>query len=92
MTRLCKALPETTEHESTESATAMCQVALDEKWRATISSTDDLDVKADYGNDLMQLHILQEGFEQAAVKAFGPGVKEFSREPLLVTTPTRGVS
>jgi hypothetical protein len=65
---------------------------LDEKWRATISSTDDLDVKADYGNDLMQLHILQEGFEQAAVKAFGPGVKEFSREPLLVTTPTRGIS
>ena len=45
-------------------------------------------MKADYGNDLMQLHMLQEGFEEAAVKAFGPLVKEFSREPIYATKPT----
>ncbi len=44
---------------------------LDEKWQAIVNSTDDGDVKADYGNDLIRLHILQEGFERRAVEEFG---------------------
>ena len=53
---------------------------LDEKWQAIISNTDDEDVKADYGNDLIRLHILQEGFERKAVEEFGPGIADLSRE------------
>jgi hypothetical protein len=57
---------------------------LEEKWADLIKNTDDPDIRADYSNDLMQLHILQEGFDRRAVETFGPGVKEFSREPLTV--------
>jgi hypothetical protein len=57
--------------------------ALEEKWVAIVRATDDEDVHADYGNDLAQLQILQEGFARKAVEAFGPNVTNFSREPLV---------
>jgi len=57
---------------------------LEDKWVDIIKSTDDEDIQSEYSNDLMQLHILQEGFERRAVEAFGPGVANFSREPLTV--------
>jgi hypothetical protein len=59
----------------------------DKEWLATIDGTDDEDVHADYDNDRMRLQILQEAIEHAAVKAFGPDVKEFSRVPIAPTPP-----
>jgi hypothetical protein len=59
----------------------------DKQWLATIESTDDEDVQADCDNDRMRLQILQEAVEDAAVRAFGPEVKEFSRVPLANTPP-----
>ena len=58
---------------------------LDAKWNATIDATDDEDIQSEYGNDLAQLQIVHERFEAAACKEFGPGVREFSREPIGVT-------
>ncbi len=55
---------------------------MEERWTSIIRSTEDEDVQADYGNDIAQLQILREGFECAALEAFGPHVKEFSREPV----------
>ncbi len=54
----------------------------EQQWTATIDGSDDEDVQADYANDRMRLQILQEAIENAAVEAFGPGVKEFSREAI----------
>ncbi len=59
----------------------------DKQWLATIQGTEDEDIHADYDNDRMRLQILQEGIEDAAAKAFGPDVKNFSREPISVTPP-----
>ncbi len=55
---------------------------LEEKWTAIVQNTEDEDVQADHGNDIAQIQILKEGFERVALQAFGPHVKEFSREPL----------
>ncbi len=55
---------------------------LDEKWQAIVDKTDDEDAKADYANDMMRLHILQEGFERKAVEEFGAGITSFSRDPV----------
>ncbi len=52
--------------------------ALDEKWSAVIDGTEDIDVKADYGNDMMMLHSLQESFEKRAVQEFGPTSPTFT--------------
>ena len=60
---------------------------LNEKWQAMIDSTEDVDVKADYANDMIGLHIFQEGFERIAVGEFGSGITSFSREPVQVITP-----
>ncbi len=60
---------------------------LDDKWYNTVKGTNDEDVKADYGNDMIRLHILQEDFEYVAVREFGAGVTDFSREPVQITTP-----
>jgi hypothetical protein len=53
---------------------------LDEKWQSVIASTDDEDVKADYGNDLALLHTLREGFEEMAIAEYGSNITNFSRE------------
>ncbi len=61
---------------------------LNEKWQVIIDGIDDVDVKADYANDMIRLHILQEGFERMAVEEFGSGIINFSREPVQVSTPS----
>jgi len=54
----------------------------DKQWLATIEVSSDEDIQADFDNDRMRLQILQEAIEDAAVTAFGPDVKEYSRTPL----------
>lgn len=64
---------------------------LDEKWTAIIAAAkDDADIASDYGNDLMLLHTLREGFEHAAVEEFGSNVTNFSREPIQVAPKVNG--
>ncbi len=58
---------------------------LDTQWNAAIDATDDEDVQAEYGNDLAQLQLVHERIAAAACAEFGPGVREFSREPIGVT-------
>jgi len=57
------------------------------QWSTTAKASDDEDLQADYGNDIARLSIAYDGFEKAAVAAFGEGKKEFSREPIPVTPP-----
>jgi hypothetical protein len=45
-------------------------------------SSDDQDVVADTGNDLIELRLLLNSLREQAVKTFGSGVLNFSREPL----------
>ena len=60
---------------------------LQEKWQRIVDSTDDEDVKADYGNDMLRLGVLRDGFTEKAVKEFGPGTTNFSHEPVQSATP-----
>jgi hypothetical protein len=63
--------------------------ALDQKWTAIIedaASKGDEDTAADYGNDALQLNLVQERVEEAAVAEFGPTIKDFSREPIPVSS------
>jgi len=46
----------------------------------------DEDTAADYGNDALQLNIVQERIEASAVAEFGPTIKDFSREPTPVSS------
>ena len=57
--------------------------SLESQWTAIIQNSTDEDVAATTATTFAQLQILREGFEDAALKAFGPHVKEFSREPLV---------
>ena len=56
--------------------------ALHEQWLTVSRTTTDEDEQADYSNDLGQLEIVQKRLEETACKAFGPGIKEFSRVPI----------
>jgi hypothetical protein len=58
---------------------------LDVQWNAAIDATEDEDIQSEYGNDLAQLQLVHERIAAAACKEFGPGVTEFSREPIGVT-------
>jgi len=58
---------------------------LSAEWLRAAHATTDEDEQADYSNDLGQLEIVQRRLEHEACKAFGPHVKEFSREPIAVT-------
>jgi hypothetical protein len=63
-------------------------VTLDQKWTAIIEAAalkGDEDTAADYGNDAMQLNIVQERIEAAAVAELGPTIKDFSREPIAIS-------
>jgi len=60
---------------------------LSDKWRHINRTTTDEDEQADYGNDVMFLDSRRERIERLAVEAFGPQVKNFSREPIAVPTP-----
>jgi hypothetical protein len=62
---------------------------LDQKWTAIIedaANKGDEDTAADYGNDALQLNIVRERIEAAAVAEFGPTIKDFSREPIPATS------
>ena len=60
---------------------------LDQEWTAIVedaANKGDEDTAADYGNDALQLGIVQERIEAAAVAEFGPTITDFSREPIPV--------
>jgi hypothetical protein len=45
-------------------------------------TSSDQDIVADAGNDLIELRLLLNSVREQAVKTFGSGVLNFSREPL----------
>ena len=55
--------------------------ALEKQWRHINQTSTDEDVQAEYGMDAAVLQMTREEFEDAAVKVFGPGIKNFSRVP-----------
>jgi len=58
--------------------------ALDEKWTAikdAAAADGDEDTAADYGNDMMRLSILREGFEAKAIEAFGANIANLACKP-----------
>ena len=57
------------------------------QWSSVAKASDDEDVQADYGNDLLKLGVLYDGLEQEAVKAYGAGIREFSRLTMAEMTP-----
>jgi hypothetical protein len=68
--------------------------ALDEKWTAIRDSAaadaDEDTAAADYGNDMMRLSILREGFEAKAVEAFGANITKLSGKPYAPVTVPNG--
>ncbi len=63
---------------------------LDDKWTAIIAAAaekGDEDTCSEYGNDLAMLLTLREGFEASAIKEYGPGITDFSGEPIAVASP-----
>ena len=63
---------------------------MSDKWRHINRTTADEDEQADYGNDVMFLDSRRERIERLAVEAFGPQIKNFSREPLAPATVPNG--
>ncbi len=57
------------------------------QWSSIAKASDDEDVQADYGNDLLKLGVLYDGLEQEAIKAHGAGIREFSRLAIADMTP-----
>ena len=57
------------------------------QWATLAKASDDEDTQADYGNDILKLGVLYDGFEAEAVKAFGAGIKEFSRLAISEMSP-----
>lgn len=49
---------------------------------SSCNSTSDEDLKADIGNDLVELRIFLKEFKNNAISKFGESVLEFSNEPL----------
>ncbi len=67
---------------------------LDQKWTSIIEAAaaeGDEDTAADYGNDALQLGIVQERIEAAALAEFGTAIKDFSRQPIALTVPALNV-
>lgn len=59
--------------------------ALDEKWTAirdAAAAKGDKDTAADYGNDMIRLSVLREGFERNAIEAFGPNITKLPGRPI----------
>ena len=46
------------------------------------NSSEDEDIKADIGNDLIELRLFLKEFKNNAISNFGESVLEFSNEPL----------
>ena len=55
---------------------------LDAKWANICQTSEDEDEIADYGNDLIELRLTLKSLKAQAIEAYGPGVANFSREPL----------
>ncbi|MFE8073511.1 hypothetical protein QQM79_20880 [Marinobacteraceae bacterium S3BR75-40.1] len=55
---------------------------LEKKWAAICETSEDEDEISDYGNDLIELRLLIKTTEEQAIKTFGDGVVNFSREAL----------
>ena len=53
-------------------------------------TSSDEDEQAEYGMDALDLNGTREFIQNEAVKAFGQGVTNFSREPFAVATPKNG--
>lgn len=56
--------------------------ARDRQMAETCASSDDEDLVADLGNDLIELRLLSKRLRTQAVSELGEGVLNFSREPL----------
>lgn len=65
---------------------------LEQQWGATARASDDEDLQADIGNDLIRLSVVHDYVERKAVEVFGPGVKEFSRESFLAMPQVHDIS
>jgi hypothetical protein len=55
---------------------------LEEKWALICETSSDEDEVADYGNDLVELRLLQASTRESAVSAFGQNVTNFDRTTL----------
>lgn len=55
---------------------------LDAKWAHICQTSEDEDVVADYGNDLIELRMTLDEVKTKAVEVFGSGVTNFDRTPL----------
>jgi hypothetical protein len=53
------------------------------RWMEINRTSTDEDEQAEYGMDAVVLNMTREAFEHCAVDAFGEGVKNFSREPIV---------
>ena len=60
---------------------------LEAKWLHMNHTSTNEDEQADFGMDALDLHGTRESIEREAVKAFGPSVTNFSREPF-ASAPT----
>lgn len=56
--------------------------SLEEKWARICETSTDDDEVADYGNDLVELRLLQTSTRAAAISAFGKNVANFDRTAL----------
>ncbi len=56
-------------------------------WSATAKDSEDEDLQADYGNDIVRLSILYDYIQDNAIEAFGSKIEEFSRAPISLTVP-----
>jgi hypothetical protein len=63
---------------------------LEEKWLHINRTSSNEDEQADYGMDALDLHGTHEAIQREAVKAFGSGVTNFSREPFAPATVANG--
>lgn len=55
---------------------------LEQKLSSTCEISADEDEIADIGNDLIEVRLLLKPLREKAVKAYGDGILNFSREPL----------
>lgn len=56
------------------------------KWLNMNHTGTNEDEQAEYGMDAIVLDMTREKFEREAVKAFGPNITSFSREPFVTAT------
>lgn len=56
--------------------------SLEEKWARICETSSDEDEVADYGNDLVELRLLQASARESAILEFGKNVMNFDRTAL----------